>query len=267
MRQIWTLPPESTFWKTGPEWFLNLLTSAATEMRAKQLFLFWRVWHHRNNLVHGDGKASVSASVTFLQSYLSSYVAANSKPPDMKGKVLLYPSQHHGGKADEPSKWQPPPAGSLKANVDGGWDSSNKQAGLGIIIRDEKGSAIHSAWDYIPYCANAEEAEARACLEGLHHLIDLQRFQVIVEIDCQQVLQAVNSTIADRSLSQSIYREIKDLLHTNPLLELSKVDRCSNQVAHQLGQLGKCESSGVLSESTLSCVSELIAKDCKHFVL
>jgi ribonuclease HI len=122
-------------------------------------------------------------------------------------------------------------------------------------------------WDYIPYCANAEEAEAQACLEGLRHLIELQRLPGIVETDCQRVLQAVNYTIPDRSLSWSIYMEIKDLLRTNPLLELSKVDRCSNQVAHQLAQLGKRESSGVLSESTPSCVSELIAKDCKHFVL
>jgi hypothetical protein len=61
--------------------------------------------------------------------------------------------------------------------------------------------------------------------------------------------------------------EIKDVLRTHLMLEIRKIDRSSNRVAHCLAQLGKCESSGVLSESAPVCVSELIAKDCKFCVL
>jgi ribonuclease HI len=38
-----------------------------------------------------------------------------------------------------------------------------------------------------------EEAEARACLERLQHITELQRFPGIIETDCQRVVQAVSS--------------------------------------------------------------------------
>jgi hypothetical protein len=57
---------------------VQLITNAAPEMRVKLLFLIWRVWHHRRNIVHGDGKASVAASIPFLQNYLREYAEVNS---------------------------------------------------------------------------------------------------------------------------------------------------------------------------------------------
>jgi hypothetical protein len=77
----------------------------------------------------------------------------------------------------------------------------------------------------------------------------------------------VNTQITDRSTAWSIYMEIKDVLGTHPMLEIRKIDRSSNRVAHCLAQLGKRESSGILSESVPVCVSELIAKDGKLCVL
>jgi hypothetical protein len=117
----------------------------------------------------------------------------------------------------------------------------------------------------LPYCA---EAEARACLEGVHHLIDIQRFPGYVETDCQRVVQAVNSGMPDdRSPSWSIYVEIRDLLRNYPMLDVKKIDRGSNQVAHGLAQIGKRESSGVLNDSAPPFVAALIANDCKHLAL
>lgn len=247
---------------------LNFLSSVAPEMRAKLLFLFWPVWHHRNNIVHGDGKASVAASVGFLQNYLTSFAEANLKSGDAKGKGLLYPSQKGSSIPDGvKSNWQPPPVGSLKANVDAGWDSASRRTGIGVIVHDDRGYVVRSAWSYIPYCASVEEAEARACLEGLRHLDDLQILPGTVETDCLRVTQAVASKGLDRSPSWSIYLEIKDMLRSNPLLELKKVDRSSNHVAHHLAQFGKRESNGVLNESAPTRVLELITNDCKHFVL
>jgi hypothetical protein len=63
MRECWNLPTESAFGDTGNEWFLNLLINEAAVDRSRIIFLLWRAWHHRNNIVHGDGKASVAASV------------------------------------------------------------------------------------------------------------------------------------------------------------------------------------------------------------
>jgi hypothetical protein len=51
------------------------------------------------------------------------------------------------------------------------------------------------------------------------------------------------------------------------MLDVKKIDRGSNQVAHGLAQIGKRESSGVLNDSAPPFVAALIANDCKHLAL
>jgi hypothetical protein len=41
-------------------------------MKAKVLLLFWRAWHLRNDMIHGDGKGFVVGSALFLVSYVNS---------------------------------------------------------------------------------------------------------------------------------------------------------------------------------------------------
>jgi hypothetical protein len=51
--------------------------------------MLWRAWHHRNNIVHGDGKASVDASVLYLINYEASYASPSMIQTDMKGKRVI----------------------------------------------------------------------------------------------------------------------------------------------------------------------------------
>jgi hypothetical protein len=124
MRTVWPLPTDAAFNVTGKEWLLHLLQQLSPDMRSRVLFSLWRVWHHRNNVVHGDGKATITASVNFLANYLTSFTTA---------------SNPH---ASATPSWIAPVEGTLKASVDAGWDSHSKDAGLGIIVRDHEGSVI-----------------------------------------------------------------------------------------------------------------------------
>jgi hypothetical protein len=117
---------------------LQLIANVPAETRPKLLLLFWRVWHHRNNIVHGDGKAAISASVPFLQNYLESFIAATTKHVDLKGKGAIFKSQAVPSTPHVRSWWHPPDIGWTKVNVDGGWDSWSKKAGWGLIIRDNR---------------------------------------------------------------------------------------------------------------------------------
>jgi hypothetical protein len=81
LRNVWSLPSEEVFNVNGKEWLLHLLSNVSSKMRAKVIFLLWRAWHHRNNIVHGDRKASVSASVSFLSNYLTSFSTAQLNTP------------------------------------------------------------------------------------------------------------------------------------------------------------------------------------------
>jgi ribonuclease HI len=262
MRKHWCLPPESGFLNTGQEWFLNLLSNVDTAARSRIIFLLWRVWHHRNNVVHGDGKASLDASVPYLCNYLETFSTLK-HAPDPKGKL---PIMHVRANSSEGliSSWAAPAVGTLKVNVDAGWDSSTRCAGLGIISRDHTGSMLGTEWKHIPWCTPAEEAEVLACLEGLKHAINLQGASVTVESDCARIVQVLTEANRDSSPSWCVYLECQELLLLYRHIKVAKVDRGSNNVAHFLAQLGKAGSSRCLRDSAPDCVRELITLDCTN---
>jgi ribonuclease HI len=209
------------------------------------------VWHHRNNVVHGDGKASITASALFIVNYHRSFLAAR------------YSLDQHS--SEDPlahTKWIAPTEGSLKANVDAGWDEVSKRAGLGVILRDHKGQVILTEWKHIQSCASAEEAELQACIAGIKHLISIGCDQAIVESDCLRAVQSISSSGQELSSGWALCNEARDLIRVFGSISICKIDRVSNGAAHVLAQLGKSGFDGLLRGEAPSCVSELIAQDC-----
>jgi hypothetical protein len=105
-------------------------------LRTKNIsnFLLWRVWHHCNNIVHGEGKASIVASASFIHNYDQSFLLA-SKP--------ILPG--HAGSEDS-RRWVAPMEGRVMDNVDVVWDNLSNNTGIGIIIRDHMGQPVITEW-------------------------------------------------------------------------------------------------------------------------
>jgi prophage DNA circulation protein len=102
--------------------------------------------------VHREGKASLEASVDFLQNYLTSFANANRQSVDKKGQGLVFSSQGQvTNLVNEKSEWKAPPMGVLKVNVDAGWDNLSQRTGICIVIRDGNGSVVRAAWTHIPF--------------------------------------------------------------------------------------------------------------------
>jgi hypothetical protein len=92
MRRHWDLPGEESFRYLGPDWLLLLLQKVNKVMGARILLLLWRVWFLRNDIIHGDGKCTVSGSEGFLLSYCESLGVAEVTPTTSvsdKGKHKL----------------------------------------------------------------------------------------------------------------------------------------------------------------------------------
>jgi hypothetical protein len=70
LRDDWGLPDDQFFNNTRPDWAIISLSRVNEQMRAKILFLWWRTWHLRNNIIFGDGKCGIEQSAIFLQAYL-----------------------------------------------------------------------------------------------------------------------------------------------------------------------------------------------------
>jgi ribonuclease HI len=214
---------------------------ASMDIRPKVIFLLWRVWHHRNNVVHVDGKASIIASARYISNYLQSFLSITK--PNLPGQTM----------SEGPHVWAAPLEGRLKANVDAGWDELTKAAGIGIVIWDYLGHLVVSVWRFIQSCASAEEVEMMACLKGLKHLVDLRRWPATLESDCLRVIQMVSGKDHEMSSSWALVNEVRELLMIYQDIAIRKVDRMSNGVAHVLAQLGKADFSGVLHDSASEC--------------
>ncbi|KQJ88470.1 hypothetical protein BRADI_4g18342v3 [Brachypodium distachyon] len=154
-REVWNLPMESSLRYSGKDWVLILLSQVNHDNRTKLLFLRWRAWHLRNNIIFGKG---------------------NPPEPDRKGMKTILPSITTKDPVPTAllSNWTPPALGKAKLNVDASFSPGN---GL----------------EHRPPCSNAQEAEAVACLEGLKIAIHRCSLPLVIESDCSQVICALRS--------------------------------------------------------------------------
>ncbi|PNT75005.1 hypothetical protein BRADI_1g26161v3 [Brachypodium distachyon] len=117
-------------------------------------------------------------------------------------------------------------------NVDASFLESNNSATWGVVIRDHSGKALVSARNIITDCPSAEAAEAFACLEGVKILRTVSDRPAIVETDCLAVSLAINSSTKDRSVNCGIYEDIKLIKLFDPGIQVRKINRSCNAVAH-----------------------------------
>jgi hypothetical protein len=125
LKKVWNLPPEPVLAQSGNDWVLVLLDRLDHDMRCKMMFLWWRAWHHRNNIIFDDGLASVQNSISFLQNYLTTTQSLNAGcgSVDRKGKGSVFPNQDTRKESlvssdNKVKYWEKPQEGWVKCNVD-----------------------------------------------------------------------------------------------------------------------------------------------------
>jgi hypothetical protein len=132
MRKYWNLPREEEYRDTGKDWLLILLSKQRKKEQGQILLLLWRAWHLRNNIIHGDGKESIKHSVEFLLNYARE-LDQNSSGNDQFTDVV------ETSRPKTFKTWKKPEPGSIKVNVDASFISSDGQASVGVVARNEKG--------------------------------------------------------------------------------------------------------------------------------
>lgn len=89
-----------------------------------------------NNVVHGNGKESISGSVVFLIKYDQEVCAAQDKTETAKNIYCrsLFEEQQLPPSTTNADQWVPPPAGVLKLNTDAAFEAgSGRSAGRSIV--------------------------------------------------------------------------------------------------------------------------------------
>jgi hypothetical protein len=151
MRKVWRLPNERKFSYKGPDWLLHLVSMLNDEDRAKTLLLLWRVWYQRNDVMHGQGKATVVGSMEFLKGYVIALGWSNSSEhpsASAKGKEKSWGGEREAickeditGGNNVTSAWTPPRGGWVKLNTNAGYCQNTGTTSIGVVARHTLGKA------------------------------------------------------------------------------------------------------------------------------
>jgi hypothetical protein len=149
LKEAWDLPDDHILKFTGDNWVLVLLSQLNESMRAKLLFLWWRTWHLRNNIIFGDGKVGIEQSAIYLQSYYDAFENRNDDHPveDAKGKLAIStPVLIHNYKTKEAvGVWIKPRPGWAKVDTDACYSGNECAGSWGAVLRNEEGEVMLSA--------------------------------------------------------------------------------------------------------------------------
>ena len=104
---------------------------------------------------------------------------------------------------------------------------------MGVVIRDHAGQAKLASWRVLSYCRDAEE-EPVACREGITLAARWPETHMVLETDCVVVAAKLKNTDQDRSVGWSLVREAQIAMEELSSLDIVKIGRSQNNVAHEL---------------------------------
>jgi ribonuclease HI len=160
--------------------------------------------------------------------------------------------------------WRPPSAGFVKANCDGAFRVHTHSGGWGFVLRDEYGAVISSGYGKLVGVLEPLHAELIACVQAVQRAAELGIQKIVLVTDAISVVQAVTSTIADRSSACGLIWELKDALASNFMSKFVAYNsRSCNSVAHALASLGASLVSDMNSvrDSIPACIQVLVANN------
>ncbi|XP_074304372.1 uncharacterized protein LOC141639082 [Silene latifolia] len=138
--------------------------------------------------------------------------------------------------ADMDGGWRKPETGLVKVNIDAGV-VEGVGTGWGGVCRDENGEVVWGYTEQRPVEMEPSEAEAEAMLSGVKEALKKGCKRVIMESDCQTVIELLRNRKEGRSTLHSIVADILRLSENFESISWSFVRRHFNSVAHSLGHV------------------------------
>ncbi|KAK6153378.1 hypothetical protein DH2020_013017 [Rehmannia glutinosa] len=191
--------------------------------------LLWSVWWARNELVF-KGRTIEHHQL---------YTQATSRLEEHHQSAVLL-SHENKMKANE--VWSPPAHGYVKINSDASI-MTDEGAGMGVVIRDDRGIVIETSYRFQPNLFDVEVAEALACRNGIFLARSLGLKCVMVEMDNQTLFRKLSRGDNDLSYLGYLVNDICDLFSSFDSIRPCLVRRSGNTVAHLSARCSFSESS------------------------
>jgi ribonuclease HI len=133
-------------------------------------------------------------------------------------------------------RWSSPETGWIKVNTDGTWHKASEKGGGGVVVRDHDGRFLAGACHFFPSLPDPEAAELLACKRAMQLVKHLKLKEVVLELDCVNVVRKLNEPEMDRSVQSFVIEELKRELKELDGHVVRWVRRTANSVAHRLAK-------------------------------
>ena len=202
---------------------LDIALKILNEGTAQDLEIFlvtsWTIWYCRNK--------NVFENLSYSDEQIWFY--ANTMRWEFKEATAVYCQSQN----NEATRWEVPPLGWVKINVDGATSNDGRPSSVGVIIRDSKGETVAALCEVLQGQYLSLETEIVALEKGILLAKEMALTQVIFESDALTVIQEILSKESNGSLGH-LYQGIEDLLKFFSCWKLCHLRREHNRVAHEL---------------------------------
>jgi ribonuclease HI len=259
---IWECPAASDVWGGAPIKlqkstssggnFIQILSGIKSRCAIEEVELFAiiarRIWHRRNEVVHGGDFRHPMQMVREAITTLKEFQRAN-QPGGTQHDV----SENRGE-----DNWKPPPVNTLKINWDAAVDLKKGIIGLGTIVRDERGEFVEAETNYRKMQVEPVVAETLAALQALNLCTERGYQSVIMEGDALQVINLINSVEPCNSGYGHLVEDIRAGSRRVGGIRFQHVRRTANKAAHELAVLARTRVTNMRWTSIPSCVSGIV---------
>ena len=174
----------------------------------------------------GHPTFSVDHIVPRAGALLQEFLATQDRPTEVPTVVVSH-------------QWQPPEFPYYKANFDATVFKESSSAGIGVIIRDNRGEAIGALSMPTPLSNSFAVLEALACRRALFFAKEIGLRQVVFEGDSAMVIQVVTHGNAELAEYGHIVEDIRILAADFDFIQFSHVKRNCNAVVDTLAKKAK----------------------------
>lgn len=199
------------------------------------LLVFWRIWHRRNKYVHDHITLDDRLVLEWALDFHSRYKEANSNPITSSPSRGLSDIRERAPVLHD--RWDPPPAGCVKLNVDAGLAVDSRRVGCGAVVRDHMGGFLASSSIPIEALISPPVAEALAVLQGLILCSRLGFNNVIVESDCQRLCKVLTNRTPLYAEFGFVISDILLLCDKLKIVGFNYCKRTNNEIAHGLARI------------------------------
>ncbi|XP_061999224.1 uncharacterized protein LOC133716539 [Rosa rugosa] len=183
------------------------------------IHLLWGVWKERNCRVWEN--KSLPACDVLIKSMTRLHA------------FRFYTLKMGIGRTARFARWSAPPLGWYKINVDGSFDHTTRNGGIGFVIRDHQGAFLAGGGRPLHGLLSPEHAEVLACDMAVQFAVDNGFVPAIMETDAQSVQrQLTKSDGSNVSLLGRLYDDLVLRLESHSNLKIVHISINANKVAH-----------------------------------